>query len=226
MGVVKVVTGFIEIPNHPRTGEDYKALGEKLFEACKPHEVLCFDDPAAGWETTMLGRYMYNVVNIRHARADNPAKNTLAYHCIQNQKAEWLYEAMKQDTANPADVYCWIDYGILHLAHKGVTTKVIRKFLDKIQDYERITAPGCWNRSPTVDPSQPCWRFCGGVIVVPRRLVEQFYKLFRSVMLQYIQIDQLVTWEVNTLARMELLDQLPMTVYMADHDNRMFTNAP
>ena len=39
----------------------------------------------------------------------------MAYHCVQNQKFGWLSAAKKHDTEDPAQMYVWIDYGILHM---------------------------------------------------------------------------------------------------------------
>jgi hypothetical protein len=225
---VKVVTGYIDIPNHPRGTGDYKSLGSDLLKCLEPWETFVFDDERAKPADTWLGRYLHGAANITHSIADNADKNTKAYHSVQHQKFAWLHEAALADKeeANPADVYVWIDYGILHLKNKGVTAAVIERYLEKAQDFTHITMPGCWPRRQDIDPTIPCWRFCGGLIAVPRALVLQFTKLCRSVALQRLQQTLNVEWEVNTLARAELTDMLPFMWYKADHDGTMFTAAP
>lgn len=222
---VKVVTGYIEIPTHPRGPHDYKALGAELLDALGDTEALVFDSPEQRLVDTFLGRYIKDIANLGHAVADNPAKNSKAYHCVQHQKFEWLRTAHAMDDG-AADVYVWIDYGIMHLKNKGVTAAVIQKFLDKAQDFAHVTMPGCWLRKPEIDDSYPCWRFCGGVIAVPRTLIRPFTQLAMATAIRRIHQTMSLTWETNSLAHLELTDQIPILWYKADHDGSMFENAP
>lgn len=226
MGAVKIVTGYVEIPDHPRGATDYRALGADLMQAIDPHEAFVFDAPEFKVQDTWLARWLHGAANITHSIADNAAKNTMAYHCVQHQKLEFLSYAAEADqhADQPADVYVWIDYGIMHVP--GVTAAVIQKYLEKAQDFAHVTMPGCWLRKPDVEPAHPCWRFCGGLIAVPRPLIRQFFKLSRSIALAQINRTLNVEWEVNTLARVELTDQVPILWYKADHNETMFTNAP
>ncbi len=70
----------------------------------------------------------------------------------------------------------------------------------------------------------PCWRFCGGVIVVPRTLVHKLYKAIKGTALDHVDKHKNVTWEVNTMAEAERNGRLPkVRWYAADHDHTMFT---
>ena len=223
MATVKVVSGFTEIPDHPRAGADYKALGEQLIEAIGEHEGLFFDLPEQAPKDTWLAQWLKSVPNVTHSVADNPEKNTLAYHCVQHQKFVWLRDALGQDP-QPADIYVWIDYGILHVP--GVTAAVIQKFLTRIEDYgHAVVMPGCWPRAP-VRHDTPCWRFCGGLIAVPRGLVKSFATLALATTMRQIMTTRNVEWEVNTLARLEQADQVPILWYKADHNTSMFEALP
>lgn len=224
MGVVKVVSGFINIPYHPRGPEDYKVLGDELFKGIEPYESLVFDDTLQTPQGTWLANMLKGVSNVSHSIADNPAKNTLDYHCVQHQKFMWLQTAASLDKENPAGVYVWIDYGILHVF--GVTVAVIKKFLDRVDSFGTIVLPGCWSKSRDINSSFPCWRFCGGIMVVPRVLVVPFTRLAMGITMRQISETKNVEWEVNTLARVELLDQLPISWYQADHNASMFENLP
>jgi len=229
--IVKVVSGFIEIPDHPRGSADYRALGAGLIDALGPYEGLIFDSDQNKVEGTWLAQYLRSGQNITHSVADNPAKNTLAYHCVQHEKLAWLAGAAEGDVlgaasnaTRPADTYVWIDYGILHVP--GVTAAVIRSFLDRISSFgASVLMPGCWPRRE-VPHDIPCWRFCGGLIVVPRPLLKLFVRVAQATAVRQIMSTRNVEWEVNTLARVELLDQVPITWYEADHDQTMFTGAP
>lgn len=222
MDRMKVVTGYIDIPGHPRGANDYRALGAQLLDADLGCEVCVFDDPEQTVQGTWMNQYVHGMSGLTHSVADNPEKNTEAYHCVQHQKFAWLSAAA---TLEPADVYVWIDYGILHVP--GVTVPVIRKFLSRAGDYgQAVLMPGCWPKYPDVPTAIPCWRFCGGLISVPGPLMKSFVRLATGVASRHVAETKNLEWEVNTLARLELIDQIPIHWYKADHDQTMFTGAP
>jgi len=225
MATVKIVTGYIDIPDHPRGAADYRALGEQLFAETMGTEALVFDSERLKVETTWLAKFLQSRPNVTHAVADNPAKNTVAYHCVQHEKFQWLQLAHQLDRAapgnTPADTYVWIDYGILHVP--GVTGAVIRSYLDRIDSYGgAVVMPGCWSKKE-VPADVPCWRFCGGLIAVPRALVVPFTTAAKGVAVRHVATAGVVEWEVNTLARLESLGEIPISWYKADHNETMFT---
>jgi len=224
MAIVKVVTGYIDIPNHPRGAYDYRVLGEKLLAAIDGYEALVFDGPEQTVAQTWMAQALKGMPNITRSVADNPEKNTLPYHCVQHQKFGWLSAAKMLDTEDPAQMYVWIDYGILHVP--GVTPEVIQKYLARIDNCGgAVTLPGCWLIGD-VPHDRPCWRFCGGLMAVPSPLVKIFTRSAMGVAMRQISATRNVEWEVNTLARLEALDEVPMKWYKADHDQTMFTGAP
>ncbi len=223
MAPVTVVSGFIEIPDHPRGLADYKALGEGLEAAvqCVGVPMVVADQEKVG--DTFLAQYLKAVPNPAHAVGDNPEKNTLAYHCVQHQKFVWLSAAAAQDSDNTS-VFVWIDYGILHVP--GVTVAVIQRYLERIGDYgSSVILPGCWPKGD-VRHETPCWRFCGGLMAVPAPLVKTFTRGVMGTAARQIMTTRTVEWEVNTLARFEQGGLVPMTWYQADHNETMFDNLP
>lgn len=213
--MITAVTAYVPIPNHPRSEETYRALGEQL---------LAVDIPLMAVEGTIEGCWLHEHLMQRqrrftHSVADNPAKNSIAYHVVQAQKSEWLLEAAFVNPA--ADVLVWIDYGIFHVP--GVTGPVIRDFLNRARDEQAIAIPGCWDRDYTYDDKWPCWRFCGGVIVVPRDQVVDFDTAMKREYVSWLDRTGNLSWEINTLARVEKNYQLPIWHYKADHDASMFT---
>ncbi len=155
----------------------------------------------------------------RVSEHDNPSKNTLAYHCVNHQKTSWLVQAA--DEYPDADVLVWVDYGIFRLP--GVTNKAIYEFTEKLDD-KAIYAPGCWDKPEAVESSYPNWRFCGSVLAVPRKLVDQLDYECRVAARQHITKTKNVEWEVNTWARVERKTKLPFHWYKADHNVSMFEN--
>lgn len=211
---VKVVTGYIPIAGHPRSAAEYGALGEKLRELKAPVQPF-YGAITSTWMYDMIKALPFGPT---WSVADNPEKNTLAYHCANHQKFQWLFDATKLD--NDADTFVWVDYGICHVP--GVTPGVINACLEKVQKAD-FAIPGCWPRGDIRDDI-PCWRFCGGLLVVPRTFVQPLKNLMQAIALLHVNVTKNVTWEVNTLARLEQTDKLPLRWYAADHNETMFTN--
>jgi|SRR6185312_2707420 len=212
---VKLVTGYVPIPGHPRTAAEYGELGERLSGVPIPKKAFYMRV-----EDTWLWKHVHSLDYIPTvSEHDNSAKNTLAYHAVNHQKSSWLVAAADDDP--DADVLVWIDYGIFRLP--GVNNQSIYEFVQRLDD-KKIYAPGCQGEPAAVESSYPCWRFCGSMIAVPKKLVDQFDYAVRVAARRHIAKTLNVEWEVNTWARVEKRHRLPVEVYMADHNVSMFDN--
>src|SRR6516225_1231795 len=114
---VRIVTGFVPLPGHPRSEKQYRALAKKAFEDVHS-EIAVFEGPLENcwlhcWLEENAGKGKKR--DVHWPTADNPKKNSLGYMCIQAQKSQWIADAT--DLFND-DVFVWIDYGIAHI---GVT---------------------------------------------------------------------------------------------------------
>jgi hypothetical protein len=220
--MITVVTAFVPIPGHPRSEAEYVELGNKLLDI-EHHVVFARGDVQHCWLYGYLkNEYDLDTAHFSYSIADNPQKNSLAYHIIQAQKTEWLEIALHADPF--ADVFVWIDFGIFHVP--GVTKEIIDAFLDRADRESAIAIPGCWekNKYPYND-NWPYWRFCGGVMVVPRHLVEPFNISMKHEYVRWLSETGNISWEVNTLTRLERRDpNFPVWWYKADHDQTLFTN--
>jgi hypothetical protein len=218
--VIAVVTGFVPIPEHPRSEAEYRKLGKRLMTAQVPQgEATCMQ-----LEMKLTDCWLYQWLEWRgqdftHSVSDNPKKNTPAYHIVQAQKSEMLMEAARASNPN-IDVFCWIDYGIYHLT--GMNDQVLVEFLRRAKDEQTVTIPGCWNRDYTYTDEHPCWRFCGGVMIVPRRYVFEFDLAMKQEYIDGLYRTNKLVWEVNVLSRLER-NGFPIFHYAADHDVSMFT---
>lgn len=223
MGSVKLVTGFVPIPNHPRSAEEYQALGRQwteplAIEGYSIHKGVC---PV---EKTALRPYVNAMTTWKVG--DNPAKNTMEYHLAQHQKMMFIYEAYQNTPVHP-DAYVWIDLGIMHIP--GMSVDVIRNYANRVEAGDTIDIPGCWSKEEAeliLETDYPVWRFCGGLIKVPSSLVPKFCVQTIVGAAAWLKLSNKLEWEVNTLARLEQLDILPLRWYKADHDATMFTGAP
>ena len=222
----RLVTGYVPLKDHPRSAETYGELGEKLGGV--PVRKKCFYTPL---EACWLWQYMHRYYKMSGApftvsHGDNSAKNTLAYHCVQHQKALWLNQAAIEYPDD--DVFVWVDYGIFH--QPGINNQAIYEFMERVQD-DAIYAPGCWDRG-VVEAAQVNWRFCGSVLAVPRKMTEHFAQGVARTATKHITSTNNVEWEVNTWARMEndlakaRQPKIKFHWYKADHDVSQFTNLP
>jgi hypothetical protein len=215
--VISVVTGFVPISDHPRSADEYYMLGQRLLDLDVP---IMFSLNKI--EDCWLYKYLdHSKLIITHSVADNPAKNTVAYHIVQAQKTEWLAKAAM---SNPgAKVLVWIDFGIF--SQPTVTGNLIRDFLARARFEQEIAIPGCWEKDRPYDDRFPHWRFCGGVMVVPRHWVVPFDDAMKRECIGWIRETGNLSWEVNTLTRVERTrPDLPIRHYRADHDYTMFRN--
>jgi hypothetical protein len=215
--MIVVVTGYVPIPRHPRSQAEYEKLGRRLLETDIP--VLQIE---AKLEECWLARHLrWRGTPCTHSVGDNPRKNTLAYHIVQAQKTDWLLETalfMPQ-----ASVLVWVDLGIFHLS--GVTSEIIRQFVLRARGERTIAIPGCWDRRHGHDDAWPNWRFCGGVMVVPRQYAAALDVAMKREYIDNLSKTNRVTWEVNVLAQVEQRNpDLPIWHYHADHDASIFEN--
>jgi hypothetical protein len=214
-----VVTGYIPIKNHTRSPKEYGELGElfgKIDCVAADCTVMPFYETV---EETWLSKHLRKLRGKpSHSGGDNPAKNSLAYHCVNHQKFGWL---MKAAIKYPAETYIWIDYGIARLP--GVTAQVVQRFLEAVEPND-FAIPGCWEREGVmVSDFFPCWRFCGSLMVVPKDKVYRLYREVKRCAIAHIDTHDNVPWEVNTLADAE--SALPgLRWYLADHNASMFNN--
>lgn len=215
---VLVVTGFIPIPGHPRPAAAYETLGLRLWDLNAP--ILRIRDETV--EDTWLHKFIQGLpFKPTHSVADNPAKNTLAYHCVQHEKFKWLLHASEVSIAK---VFVWLDFGIMHVP--GVTPDVINEMLERLAS-DQLQIPGCWALDTfRFDDTYPCWRFCGGLMVVPRTLVKSFALGAMGTAMQRLVETQNATFEVNTLTHLERKHKVPIQWYAADHNESMFRNYP
>src|SRR5260221_843650 len=178
-------------------------------------------------EYCWLYRYLdWTDKQLTHSVGDNPAKNTLAYHIVQHQKLHWLCSAAAE--LEQADVFVWVDGGIHSVP--GITNEIIAETINGASKETIITIPGCLGRDEAklIPDSQVNWRFCGGLMVVPRKFLPDFATAFYAEAMCHIRNTNNVSWEVNTLQRLELNSAIPLPIwwYQADHNSTLFTNYP
>lgn len=219
--MISAVSAFVPIPGHPRSEEEYDRLGQRLLTCSRV--LFAKGELEHCWlYQHLLKEYDFDTSNFSYSVADNPQKNSLAYHIVQAQKTEWLEIASYLEPLS--DVFVWIDYGIFHVP--GVTVEIIDSFLKRAESEQAIAIPGCWEKDQYEYRDEwPCWRFCGGVMVVPRKFVWSFNIAMKHEYIRWLKETGNISWEVNVLARLEQQDsKFPVWWYKANHDATLFKN--
>lgn len=217
---VRVVTGIVDIPDHPRSRVEYDKYFTQLRGALGDYTPMVFEAGIRDlWMTSFIEGLVRQGHYIRHSEGDNSKKNSTEYHVVQHQKPEWLEMAALRDP--DADVFVWMDYGIARLP--GVAGEVLTAFLRRVRN-DNVTIPGCWDKRE-IDDSFPCWRFCGSMFIVPRRDVFAFNKTFKAITRIRVRSTCNISWETNDMAHLELANVGPyIKWYPGDHNASMFVN--
>jgi hypothetical protein len=219
-----LVTGYIPIKGHPRSAKEYGELGAEMFSKldCVGGDFTIYPFYEQVQETWLWKLIQASHRNVTHSTADNPEKNSLAYHCVNHQKVGWLLKAAMR--APHVETFVWMDYGVGHVP--GVTPAVVNDFMASIRPND-FAIPGCWEKgSFLISDFFPCWRFCGTLMVVPKDKIMALYRATKQTILKHITQQNNVPWEVNTLAEAEDAGLIRPRWYAADHDASMFTNYP
>ena len=227
---VRLVTGYVPLPSHPRRQEDYVRLGSELLSL--PVPITAFLDPI-GTAEVRTGA----AVDVRPASledcwlwqatrggtptlptTDNPAKDTLAYHCVQAQKTAWVAEVA---ATCDEEILVWVDFGLLHLRDRGVTTDGILSLVEWCQRMAPCDSPilaSIWGEPTLVDASRISWWCAGGVFVMPRGRAAWWHEQVRGTGEILLRTYGRVTFEVNLWAAAWTANRSSVRHWRCDHD--------
>jgi hypothetical protein len=223
------VTGFVANPFPAKhlTPSQCADLGDRLKKALGP-KLHAFD---CGWNLENCWAYellqenpglMPSCANPPGDRFHTAADMTRS-NIVLLQRYWWMRKAA--EWYPDVDVFAWIEYTVLK--QSGVTEDVIRSFVDTLErrPCDAVTLPGSWPKSP-VNDFDAHWRFVGSCWVCPRTLVDQVYDAVKTVASLRARLTGRLSWDMNTMAYVELLECLPILWYEAGHNETQFTNYP
>ena len=223
---VKAVTGYVYnafAAKHlnPTQFQDY---GARLKQALGDR-IVAFDE---NWQLADLWAHKLLAENPHLLPSDhNPPKDrydTPRDAAISNivllQRYEWM--RLAAELHRDVDTFAWIEYSVLK--QRNVTEQVLRDFLDKLEETEvqAITLPGEWEKKPIQDHAVH-WRFAGSCWICPRPLAKPLAETIQTVATLRTKQTGRVSWDMNTMAYVELLDVLPIQWYRGGHDETQFT---
>jgi len=221
------VTGFVDRPFAAKhlSQTHCRALGDGLKLALGDR-LHAFDD---GW--TLEDCWAYSLLSNNSGllpSCTNPPADRFATpadmvrsNIVLLQRYLWMAAAAE---ARPdVDVLAWVEYTVLK--QRGVTPDVLASFADSLErtPCSAVTLPGCWPKGP-INDSEAHWRFVGSCWVCPASLARAVYRAVRDVVTLRTEMTGRLSWDMNSMAYVELLDVLPIRWYRANHDETQFTN--
>ena len=172
-------------------------------------------------ESLYLYKYLEKLTKF-YINSGNPEKNTIDYLFVQNNKTEWVSEAIQMNIYN-TEQYIWIDFGIYHMINnesefkEGILSMTSKK-------YDKIRIASCKYRDYTVNYNVYeiiTWTFAGSVFGGHKDALIKFADLAKNEVLKTIEEKKTIMWEINIwylvkLKHLELFD-----FYSCAHDIRI-----
>lgn len=201
-----IVTGYVRLDSPHRSHAAYLELGQRLLGIGLP--TVCYHQPLA---ECWLARHHEAL----GALVDQGGKDSLAYHCVQHEKSQWLARSARH---REPGTLIWLDYGLLHV--QGVTEDAVREFYRHVDDHPptQVTMPSCWPLNTPVADDRPCWICAGGVVVMPTWAADWWHRECVATATRGQP-----TWEVNTWAKVARQYPQQVRLYQANHDATLLT---
>ncbi len=169
-------------------------------------------------------------------------KDTKNYMTLINDKTNMVCKAINSAEHDANDLWCWIDFGIFHIANdkESVRSSLNDLSLSSIpckllasMEHTRIIAPGIYDRLETSDGSDSLeslmtkiadnvwWRFCGGLFIGTSRDIKDMDHKHEQACIELLETNTKM-FEVNVWAYMESKGW-EVSWYKADHNESMIT---
>jgi len=213
---VMAVTGFVPnaFPARHLSETQCRDLGDKL-KAAIPQNIHAFDQ---GWNLSDCWAHKFlrdnpalmpsdsNPPNDRYAEPQHAAISNI----VLLQRYEWM--KMAADIHHDVDIFAWIEYTVFK--QRNIKESVVQDFIGDVsfKDYDAISLPGCWSKG-LIDDSKAHWRFAGSVWVCPRKYIYNLNESIRTVVDLRTRMNGKISWDMNSMAYIELLDILPIRWY-------------
>jgi 23S rRNA A1618 N6-methylase RlmF len=238
-----IVSAFIANlnKNNGRSIDNYIDYGKLLINIPNPKVIFIDndsynfffkeDDLKGIYNTTTFIKinkdslYLYNYLDKLtnfNINTENREKNTIDYLFVQNNKTEWVREAIQMNIYN-TEQYIWIDFGIYHMIKnetefkEGILSMTSKK-------YDKLRIASCKYRDYTVNYNVYeiiTWTFAGSVFGGHKDALLKFADLAKNEVLKTIEEKKSIMWEINIwylvkLKHIELFD-----FYSCGHDIRI-----
>ncbi len=233
MNKVKVVSAYIPLPDIINVSQEkFQELGVALASAI-PCNLSFYDVPDperrfGTWMATWVQKQPWADEVTCSDPDPDPArfagdrfKTKLWSNYVMHEKSVWVGKASFRDQTS--DVFVWIDYGVLKQAN--MTPETVTRFIKELEAVElpdAVIAPGIRATADEPDPAMSWDRFCGSVVIVPRKWVDPLACAMLRDAIHTTTLTKKVTIESNTLARVERQQQIPFHWYQSGWGASMF----
>ena len=148
----------------------------------------------------------------------NQIKDTIDYMSIQLMKFNLCARASLDDRIDLPNI-AWIDFGIFHMIRNKEKVKDFLTSYKVPEGCNKILNPGCWNKGNYDIWNSIAWRFCGSLLIGPRKCWSDAYKIQQEKVIEFLPR---LTWEINYWTLMEDVFEW----YKADHNDSIILNLP
>jgi hypothetical protein len=148
-------------------------------------------------------------------------KDNSEYMILMNSKIEFVKKAIDVNVWN-SSYFCWIDFSIKYMIKDEL---LFKSYINKISYYElplihstNIIIPGFEPKKEIVY-WHPWWRYSGTVFYGYKDDLIQFYNINCKYFKEFIELNELLTWEITLWAWYEWIGVLnPIWVYGSHND--------
>ena len=229
---VVAVTGFVPLGLRNVSNDKFRALGADLVQAIADGGALVHEFDNFPLHECWMFKWLFehDKLGIQPARPVASDRFTSAFHKVQSdsvmhQKMEWTRMALDATAEPLADVYVWIDYGILK--QPQMTKEVVTRFFQKVianPPTDNILAPGL--RDPETTDHEFSWERFAGMYIVPAAYVRQMTDKMRDEALAMIRETDRLWFETDALVHLERRGELPVQQYKSWWGASMIENYP
>jgi hypothetical protein len=190
----RLVTGYIPLPGQVRTPAEYGELGEKLGGV--PVRKKAFYQRV---EETWMNRFL-NTRAVMPQAVDRGQPDQ-EQHPLPLRPAPEDGVAARRRARVPGRRRVRVGR-LRHLPPAGRQQPSDLRVHGARQGRRDLRAR-LLGQAAVVESAIPCWRFCGSVLAVPRKLVEKLHFACVKTAMKHVRTTNNVEWEVNTWARVE-----------------------
>jgi hypothetical protein len=175
------------------------------------------------WVFQQLSQRTYNLPQCR-----NEVKDTADYLAISHAKIELLNRAIEHNPWKTGH-YAYVDFNITYLFwEKNKTYDFLRQLAKRNFFDEMIMLPGC---SPYMEKSNVAslanviyWRFCGGFFIGDKKSLVEWWSLYQTAFVEYMDTYNTLTWDVNFWTWMETVKKWTPRWYSANHNDSIINS--
>ncbi len=153
--------------------------------------------------------------------ARNQVKDTHLFLTLMNMKVEFMTMAIDENPFS-TNYFSWIDFNLCHIFKEKTRSSAYMRTISRLPwKTEFLANPGCWNKDQGQETiaNHINWRFCGGFLLGHANRFQELFSHYKSHFIPFMQVYNVLPWEVNFWAWLETHALWKINWYHADHDD-------